>query len=344
MSPPPGPAEAGAAAPAGPPVGRFLFLVNPRAGGRLGRAVAAFVLEALERRGLVLDRDFRIEFTRPGEVKRQAAEASRRAPVVVAVGGDGTVLEVIRGLVEGGGRAALGVIPLGTGNDFSRTLGLYQPIGPRSRRAVGRICDILLEARRVEVDLLVINGRLLFASYFSFGVDARVACDFARLRERLSGRIFESTLANKAALFLLGLRHLRESLPAGVRLRVAGPDGRLEPVPLPSRIKTLIVSNIRHYAGGSRIAPLAELADGRFEVTVVATTLDLLRLLVTRLRYAPAGARWWPRLPVWQTSRVEVEPCGATAFQVDGEDATAVLAGEPVLDVRVGPRLTVVAP
>lgn len=329
---------------AGREVGRLLFLVNPRAGGRLGRAVAVYVLEALERRGAVLGLDFQVEFTRPGEVMQQAAEASRRAPVVVAVGGDGTILEVIRGLVAGGGPAALGVIPLGTGNDFSRTLGLYRPIGPRGRAAVDQACEHLLWGRRVQVDLLELNGRMLFASYLSFGLDARIACAFARLRHHLSGAVLASTLANKAALAVLGLRYIGERLPEGVRLRVARPDGALEAVELPSRSRTLIISNIRHYGGGSRLAPAAELGDGRFEVTVVPTAADFLRLMITRLRYAPAEAPWWPRLPSWQTSRAEVEPAGATAFQMDGEDATAALAGARVLDVRVGPRLTVVAP
>ncbi|HEY8370696.1 MAG TPA: diacylglycerol kinase family protein [Thermodesulfobacteriota bacterium] len=330
--------------PAGREVGRLLFLVNPRAGGRLGRAVAGHVLEALERRGAVLGLDFQIEFTRPGEVVQQAAEASRRAPVVVAVGGDGTVLDVIRGLVAGGGRAALGVIPLGTGNDFSRTLGLYRPFGLRRRAAVDRACEALLWGRRVEVDLLEINRRILFASYLSFGLDARVACTFARLRHRLSGRFLRSPLANKAALTLLGLRYLGDRLPDGVRLRVAREDGSLEPVELPPRAKTLIISNIRHYGGGSYLAPMAELGDGRFEVTVVPTAADFIRLMLTRLSFVPSRTPWWPKLPSWQTSRIEVEPAGATHFQVDGEDATAALASEPVLEVRVGPRLAVVAP
>lgn len=318
--------------------------MNPRAGGRIGRAVAGYVLEALERRGAVLGLDFEIEFTRPGEVVQQAAEASRRAPVVVAVGGDGTVLDVIRGLAAGGGRAALGVIPLGTGNDFSRSLGLYRPIGPRSRKAVDRICEHLIFGERVALDLLEVNGRILFASYLSFGLDAHVACAFARLRPHLSGAVLESTLVNKVALSLLGLRYVRERLPPGVRLRVAREDGTLEPVEIPDRAATLIISNIRHYGGGSRLAPAAELGDGRFEVTVVPTAADFLRLMVTRLRYAPAEAPWWPRLPSWQTTRAEVEPAGATAFQIDGEDATAQLAGEPRLDIRVGPRITVVVP
>ncbi len=330
--------------PAGREVRRLLFLVNPRAGGRLGRTVATHVLDALERRGAVLGLDFQIEFTRPGEVVQQAAEASRRAPVVVAVGGDGTVLDVIRGLVAGGGPAALGVIPLGTGNDFSRTLGIYRPIGPRARGAVDRLCEHLLWGRRVEVDLLEVNGRILFASYLSFGLDARVVCAFAGLRHHLSGAVLESTLVNKAVLSLLWLRYVRERLPAGVRLRVARPDGALEPVDLPPESTTLIISNIRHYGGGSRLAPAAELGDGRFEVTVVPTATDFLRLMVTRLRYAPAEAPWWPKLPSWQTNRVEIDPAGASAFQIDGEDATAALAGEPVLDVRIGPRLTVVVP
>lgn len=290
------------------------------------------------------ERDFRIEFTRPGETARQAAEAAGRVPVVVAVGGDGTVLEVIRGLVAGGGRAALGVVSLGTGNDFARSVGVYRPIGRLGRRHLEWSCDVLLAGRLAPVDLLEVNGQLLFASYLSFGVDAQAACAFERLRRRLPGRLFDSTLANKALLALLGLRCLRGGLPSGVRLSVASPGGPLEPVALPPRLKTLIVSNGRYYGGGSRLAPWAGLADGRFEVTAVPGTLRFLALLLTRLRVVPVQARWWPRPPAWQAARAVIEPAGAAAFQVDGEDATGALAGQARLDVRVGGRLSVVVP
>src|SRR3989304_7779585 len=104
---------------------RHLLIVNPRsAGGSTGRR-----WQEVERR--LRDRlpPFDIAFTnRPRHGTRLAADAVGRYEVVVAVGGDGTVNEVVNGLVDEAGAVrpdvAVGVIPFGTGGDFVRSLGI----------------------------------------------------------------------------------------------------------------------------------------------------------------------------------------------------------------------------
>lgn len=103
---------------------RICFIVNPVAGR--GRS-----LKAMEAAGEVLDQTghtYHIHrSSRPGEATALAAQAAGEGmDLVVAVGGDGTVCEVGRGLIRTD--TALGVIPAGTGNDYCRCLGI--PQGP----------------------------------------------------------------------------------------------------------------------------------------------------------------------------------------------------------------------
>ena len=97
------------------------LIVNPAAaGGRLGRQWPR-VRARLQAAGL----DPSFSLTRaPGHASELAAEALAVGhEVVVAAGGDGTICEVVQG-IHRHGRGALGILPLGTGNDAARTLGL----------------------------------------------------------------------------------------------------------------------------------------------------------------------------------------------------------------------------
>ena len=94
---------------------------NPQAGA--GRALRAWSRFA---RRLPDAASLRVQWTRaPGEARDLARAAAGQCEMVVAVGGDGTVNEVSTGLIEAGGHeTVLGILPLGTGNDAARALGL----------------------------------------------------------------------------------------------------------------------------------------------------------------------------------------------------------------------------
>ena len=100
---------------------RYVVILNPNAGfGRAARQQAA-VEAAFEQAGV----SFALRCTEaPGHARRLAYEAAHEAEAVVAAGGDGTVHEVAGGLLEAGTGAALGILPLGTGNDAAEALGL----------------------------------------------------------------------------------------------------------------------------------------------------------------------------------------------------------------------------
>ncbi|MCO5166493.1 MAG: YegS/Rv2252/BmrU family lipid kinase [Planctomycetes bacterium] len=99
-----------------------VLIANPRAGGGRGEAAARTAEAALEAHGV---RPRLERTTGPGDAARLAAAAARDgATLVVAVGGDGTLHEALDGLLDGDDRPALGVIPVGGGNDYARLLGV----------------------------------------------------------------------------------------------------------------------------------------------------------------------------------------------------------------------------
>ena len=139
------------------------FVINPAAGrGRVGQMLGR--LEAAIRQ-YAQSSDIEIAIT---EFPGHAIQIAQKAPAssrVVAVGGDGTVHEVLRGVA--GSDKAIGVIPIGSGNDFARMVGLHKlPLEAALRTA--------LQATIRRVDLGLVNNQPYGAS-LGIGFDAAVA-------------------------------------------------------------------------------------------------------------------------------------------------------------------------
>ena len=100
---------------------RTVIIVNPKShGGRLGKRWT----ELADTIGRVFPFDEAVTQA-PGDATRLAREALKAgAERVVAIGGDGTINEVVNGLSADFGRVTLGIIPWGTGNDFARSIGV----------------------------------------------------------------------------------------------------------------------------------------------------------------------------------------------------------------------------
>jgi diacylglycerol kinase (ATP) len=278
----------------------FLHIVlNPAAGAGAGRRVRAELERALRRRGAA----FRIEETRAAghAVDLAGLAAQAGAPVVVAAGGDGTINEVANGLLRaraGGATAVLGVVPVGTGNDFVKGVS-----GARPREAA---YDTLLTGRARPVDagrVVWSGGDVAFVNAMGTGIDVEVVRQMERLRGLPGG-----------VVYALGLvRALRRFRP--VRLRVTLDDGRV--VDRPVMIAAL--SNGHCVGGAFRLSPDARNDDGRLDLCLVEAVgaVGVARLLPRVLRGTHG------RDPAVHTARttaatVEVEG-GPLWFQIDGE-------------------------
>ncbi len=94
------------------------FVVNPHSGKRDVNKLIPLIRSHFSTANIPIEV---YVTTGPGDARRASAEATSSYPVVVAVGGDGTVNEVVNGIIGNG--SALGLLPIGSGNDFSKAAG-----------------------------------------------------------------------------------------------------------------------------------------------------------------------------------------------------------------------------
>ncbi|WP_219511555.1 diacylglycerol/lipid kinase family protein [Nonomuraea ceibae] len=269
---------------------RLVVIGNPAAGGVDGRTRAA-VLDTLGESADVLAPDL----PEPGGVGAILAEHADRVPVVL--GGDGTVHAVVAALLERGelGSRPVGLVPLGTGNDLARALGI--PLDPReAARAV-------LRGRERALDLLVDDRGGVVVNAVHVGVGARASEQAAALKPLLH------RAAYAAGALLAGLRTKGWRL----RVRVDGglvSDGR-------RRVLMVGVGNGVSIGGGTPLAPHARPDDGQVDVVVSYAVSPLARLafgaLLRRGRHPERGDVLTVR---GSTVTVEGEPAPANA---DGE-------------------------
>ena len=155
-----------------------ILILNPFADhGRAGRR-----RDELERLLTAAGLSFQLWLTEePGHAVELARSAARQAEAVVAVGGDGTVHEVARGVIESGEAAHLGVIPLGTGNDFVKVLGMPRRL-PDAVAALACATPQRADFAWARWEADGQTHRAPFVNAIGIGFDARVAMEAERYK------------------------------------------------------------------------------------------------------------------------------------------------------------------
>lgn len=291
---------------------RIALIYNPSAGRRQGESIATALLELLEKQG------FDAQVYPTGGSDGGAVLARRVAStsdVVVAVGGDGTVNEVINGLAgsqEGSttSQATLGIVPAGTVNVLARELGLLPC-------PVERACDIITRGKTIALDLGRANSRY-FALMMGAGIDALTVRNLdLEAKRRFKELAFVAT----------GLVKGFAKRPPAFLVRTEGRD---------YRATFLVAGNCRLYANRLSLTRQADPTDG------------LLDLLVFTGESRPSLAAFWlgvpsglhlrhPQVTYLRCRGAELlaleESPAVVWFQTDGE-----LAGMLPVTVHVVPR------
>jgi diacylglycerol kinase (ATP) len=274
-----------------------VFLVNPAAeNGAAGRRwpELAHRAAALGLRGDALLSE------RPGHLTELARQAAAHADLLVAVGGDGTVHEVVNGIA--GLDVELAVIARGTGWDFARTHGI-------PRKVEGAV-EVALDGRTLEVDLGRVryrgwdgrDGEAVFANVASAGMSGAVAKRANETSKALGGK------ASYAWATLAVFARWRND---EVTARVDGEEHT-------GRMLDVIVANGRYLGGGMKMTPEAEPDDGRFDVLLIGdvTKRDLILTLpkIYRGTHLPH-----PKATLLRAARVEVDAPEPLPIELDGE-------------------------
>ena len=251
------------------PFGRLVIIANPRSGR--GRSEAK--LREIESMLRDWDLDYRIVRTAgPGHAAEAAAEALRGGDgFLVAAGGDGTVHEVVNGMLAGGrpvaADAVLGVLATGSGCDFVKSFGIPGDAVRAARRLTGDA------VRTIDVGKVTFaDGGATTVRYFANIAEAGLGGSVVARASRLPG-VFATTRYFFG--FWLTLPRFR---PATVRLDADGQA--FEWV-----AQNVVVANGRFYGGGMQISPNSRPDDGRLDVLVMTGPKDrqaLVPVLVGR--------------------------------------------------------------
>lgn len=222
--------------------------------------------------------------------------------VLFAAGGDGTLNEALNGLEAAGalGEVTIGVIPLGTGNDFAQALGI-----PSSLDAA---LDVLVQGRTVRTDIGEVNGRV-FANISGGGYIAEVSDAVTPGLKTIAGRL---------AYLVGGAQVLFDFEPVRVTA-IASPGGER----FGTAMYAYAVCNSRLIGGGKLIAPHAAIDDGFLDLCVIdeMPTLDFIAQL---RRVAQGNHVDDPRVRYLKVEQVSLEFSRRIKVNTDGELLEAV--------------------
>lgn len=224
----------------------ILFIVNPKSGVSNKKRVPQLVEKYIDRERY----DHEIVYTQhAGHAVELAKDAAMRGiDVVVAVGGDGTLNEVGRGLVHT--NTAMGVIPCGSGNGFARHLGIPMSIK-------GSI-DFINKAEVTAIDYGKLNGHPFFCAC-GMGFDAKVSNDFANDGSRGPFTYIKTSLVDwvnyKPETYCVETPYFKRTFEAFV----------------------IACGNASQYGNNAYIAPYASMRDGLLSISILSpfSTLEM---------------------------------------------------------------------
>jgi diacylglycerol kinase (ATP) len=237
----------------------------------------------------------------PGDGTVQARVAMDAGhTTLLAVGGDGTLHEVVNALqLDGSVRddVRVGVVPAGTGMDFARNANIRRGVGAAVHRIVRG------EERRFDVGILTEPISRLFVNFAESGLGASVVAREATFSSRWPGR---------ASFFVAGIAAAARDHPMAGKVTVDGAtvyDGRLV---------SLVVANGPYFGGGMKIAPPARTDDGELDVVLLG---DLSRVdLVSQIwKLYPGTHLRNPHVHWMRGTNVTFQPESEGHIDLDGE-------------------------
>jgi YegS/Rv2252/BmrU family lipid kinase len=233
---------------------KFCFIINPKSGKERSNRLIRRLKALLKRDSLPYE--FQIT-TKPGHAIALAekATASGLFDRIVAIGGDGTINEVVNGMVRvcmqdkdrPGNYPALGIIPAGLGNDTARGLGIP--------RGLNDAYTVLIQGSTRYIDVGEVNGRF-FINGVGVGYDGAVMSEMYEIRRKgkiLSGWIYFKCL----------MHQFRRFTPPVLRLEI---DNNSLP---PRRYLMVLAANGTAFGGIFNLTPKAKFDDGLLDILLV---------------------------------------------------------------------------
>ncbi|MDQ1910555.1 diacylglycerol kinase [Paenibacillus sp. GD4] len=270
---------------------RARLIYNPSSGREEIKKRLPDILQRLERGGIETSTHATIG---EGDATLAAAEAVERGfDLIIAAGGDGTLYEVINGMAEKENRPPLGILPLGTTNDFARALGI-----PRSWEFA---IDVILQQHTRVIDVGKMNQR-----YF---INIAGGGSLTELTYEVPSKL--KTMIGQMAYYMKGLEKLPRLRPIELLLRTPEREFHEE-------VMLFLISNSNSVGGFERLAPDASLSDGLFDVLILkkCNLAEFIRVVSLALRGEHLDD---PNIIYLQTNYIEVTSPDYVQINLDGE-------------------------
>jgi len=267
---------------------RILFIVNPKSGSSVGRVDVVALLQQLIDKSL-----FRYDIV-VTEYAGHATELAQKAAtdayaIVCAVGGDGTVNEVARGLVFT--NTALAILPHGSGNGLARHLGIPLQISQAIAIINQQYCS--------KIDSGTINNHPFFCTA-GIGFDAQVSS------------VFASSLKRGLRTYVrLVLQEFIKFIPKPIVLNFNGRN-------INANCFVLAFANASQYGNNAYIAPMADIRDGLVDICLIRH-LNFRKALSISYGLLSKQIATSPDAEFFQTAAVQVECQDLFKFHADGE-------------------------
>lgn len=267
---------------------KILFIVNPTS----GRGKAAKKIPKLETLLKAKKVDYElVKTTKSGHAKNIAFKRREGFDVVAVFGGDGTMNEVLNGLV--GGNTPMAIVPIGTGNDFARSANLPMKMN--------EAIDGILNGKTVLCDIGFFNKERYFINVIGIGFDA-----FANIQSRKIKRI-RGTMVYVVAVF----KTLR--LWSSVKMRI-----EMDDIVINDLSYLTCIANGWSVGGGLSLAPDANLHDGFFDICHVSD-IKAGKIIRHFTRLINGKINNFPEVSLNRSKKVRITSNQSLPMHLDGE-------------------------
>ncbi len=284
----------------------YLFIINPHAGRKHMKNLAGIIDRAFLTHGM--PDQYSIVMTDRGghAIELAAAFADKYGDqgVAVACGGDGTINEVAQALY--GSRTALAVLPIGTANDFVKTV--------YPGKSLEQILDGLFEPTIRPIDCFFVDERICI-NIMSLGFDTKVQKAAGRILSRhrwLGSASYPFAIVQS----LFGTR----DYDMHYKFTAVDDEGQETEVEASSRYILAAVCNARYYGGGYNPAPAASIEDGLLDLCLV-DSLNLIKILGLIGKYKKGQHLGHPAIHYYRVKSGEAKAEGKSLLlgNIDGE-------------------------
>jgi len=288
---------------------KLLFILNPVAGTKKTRSSVPVIEEFCRERGIAYDI---VETGSPGDATNIARENATSYNGIIAIGGDGTVLEVANGLF--GTEVPLGILPLGSGNDFARALNI--PIGLQN---IGEALKIIAERPPVQIDAARFNGRI-YLNVASVGFDAEIIRDLPRVK-----RFIKGSAAYPVSVFVKFLTYK----PKDATIIMDGQE-------LKTKVFLAAICNGTCYGGGMKVNPQGSVNDGYLDLVLIKP-VPRYKIPLLLSRFIKGQHLNLPYVSTYRCREVEIVSDESLVVNVDGECAstTPICFSSAPLSIKV---------